>query len=202
MNVQERLKFAIRKVLDQPHFRKVALEVSASDTATDLTEEVNAMIEEVDRRRMVREFFAAVGQRQPGFGGATEAEVRLGLQLVAEEFFELLEALVAVGSAESRAMFAGSKGAVMSVIDAHALEIDLPALVDATVDLDYVVEGLRVRLGVDGDPIWTAVHAANMAKRTGPIREDGKRLKPEGWTPPDVEGLLREQGWDGRKILT
>lgn len=90
--------------------------------------------------------------------------------------------------------------AIWDLIQSAPLCIDLPALVDATADLDYVVEGLRVRLGVDGDPIWEAVHAANMAKSTGPLREDGKRMKPEGWKAPDVEGLLREQGWEPGKI--
>lgn len=28
-------------------------------------------------------------------------------------------------------------------------------------------------------------------------REDGKILKPPGWTPPDIEGCLRAQGWKG-----
>lgn len=149
---------------------------------------------------MVREFFAAVGQRQPGFGGATEAEVRLGLRLVAEEFFELLDAAYGKCRLGIDSRIERAWQLVQGVVADNDPAIDLPALVDATVDLDYVVEGLRVRLGVDGDPIWAAVHAANMAKSTGPIREDGKRTKPEGWTPPDVEGLLREQGWDGGKI--
>ena len=29
-----------------------------------------------------------------------------------------------------------------------------------------------------------------MAKAGGPLREDGKRLKPPGWTPPDIAGVL------------
>lgn len=32
-----------------------------------------------------------------------------------------------------------------------------------------------------------------MDKLHGPIREDGKRLKPEGWRAPDIEGLIKEQ---------
>lgn len=147
----------------------------------------------MDRRQMVRDFFEAVGQRRPGFGGATEAEIRLGLRLVAEEFSELIDAAFGVDSGVGMP-------AIWDLIQSAPLCIDLPALVDATADLDYVVEGLRVRLGVDGDPIWEAVHAANMAKSTGPLREDGKRMKPEGWKAPDVEGLLREQGWEPGKI--
>ena len=29
-----------------------------------------------------------------------------------------------------------------------------------------------------------------MAKVGGPIREDGKRLKPEGWEPPNITKVL------------
>jgi predicted HAD superfamily Cof-like phosphohydrolase len=29
-----------------------------------------------------------------------------------------------------------------------------------------------------------------MEKLDGPIRADGKKLKPEGWKPPDIQGLM------------
>lgn len=29
-----------------------------------------------------------------------------------------------------------------------------------------------------------------MLDADGPVREDGKRLKPDGWTPPDIKGVL------------
>jgi hypothetical protein len=32
-----------------------------------------------------------------------------------------------------------------------------------------------------------------MAKVGGPVRPDGKKLKPEGWQPPDIAGILRAQ---------
>jgi len=34
-----------------------------------------------------------------------------------------------------------------------------------------------------------------MRKVGGVVREDGKRLKPEGWVGPDIEKCLRAQGW-------
>jgi predicted HAD superfamily Cof-like phosphohydrolase len=61
-------------------------------------------------------------------------------------------------------------------------------------DLDYVVEGTRLEFGIDGEPIAAEVHRANMAKTEGPVAPDGKRLKPPGWTPPDIAGVLRKQG--------
>lgn len=42
--------------------------------------------------------------------------------------------------------------------------VNLPELVDALGDLDYVTEGFRVVLGVNGSPIANAIHTANMTK--------------------------------------
>ncbi len=41
-------------------------------------------------------------------------------------------------------------------------------------------------LSVDLVPFFREVHRTNMLKVSGPIREDGKRLKPEGWQPPRI----------------
>lgn len=75
---------------------------------------------------------------------------------------------------------------------------DFPGAVDGLCDLIYVCLGAAVRWGVDLSPIFDAVHRANMAKDNGGTRGDGKVLKPPGWTPPDIAGLLKAQGWDGR----
>lgn len=85
-------------------------------------------------------------------------------------------------------------------------EPDLPAMVDALADMDYVNAGTRLVLGVDGAPIAADVHRANMAKEPimcwsggtenrlvpDPIK---KPTKPEGWKAPDTAARLREQGW-------
>jgi predicted HAD superfamily Cof-like phosphohydrolase len=80
----------------------------------------------------------------------------------------------------------------------HAmLEFNVPEVADAIADLIYVLLGTAVTYGIDIGPIWDAVHAANMAKSGGRQREDGKWEKPAGWRPPDIDGLLRQQGWEG-----
>ena len=76
-------------------------------------------------------------------------------------------------------------------------ERNLPAFVDGIADLVYVALGLANAVGVDLDPIFAAVHQANMAKLGGQKREDGKQMKPEGWAPPDIAAELRKQGWRG-----
>ena len=78
--------------------------------------------------------------------------------------------------------------------DAFANE-DLPGEVDAILDGIYLRLGRLNEMGVDADPIFRAIHRANMAKVGGGTREDGKITKPPGWTPPDVAGELVKQGW-------
>jgi predicted HAD superfamily Cof-like phosphohydrolase len=68
---------------------------------------------------------------------------------------------------------------------------------DAIADSIYVLIGTALEFGIPLPKIWDAVQAANMAKvdpTTGKVRkrEDGKVLKPEGWTPPDIEGIIKE----------
>lgn len=70
-------------------------------------------------------------------------------------------------------------------------------LVDGAVDTIVVCLGLLHSLGIDPGKAWAEVHRSNMAKidpATGKVlkREDGKVQKPAGWTPPDMERVVRE----------
>ena len=69
---------------------------------------------------------------------------------------------------------------------------DLVEAIDGLCDVIYVAYGAAAEFGIDLAPFWDEVQRTNMAKKDGPIREDGKRLKPEGWTPPDIKGILEE----------
>ncbi len=70
---------------------------------------------------------------------------------------------------------------------------DLEGIADGLADLIYVSLGAAVTYGIDLRPVWDEVHRSNMAKQGGATRADGKILKPEGWTPPDVAGVLARQ---------
>lgn len=66
---------------------------------------------------------------------------------------------------------------------------------DALIDILVVTIGAIHSLGVDAEGAWQEVMRTNFAKidpETGKVRkrEDGKVLKPQGWTPPNLEPYL------------
>ena len=69
---------------------------------------------------------------------------------------------------------------------------DLVGTADAIVDLIYVLNGAADSWGLDIREVWKEVHKANMKKfpPDGPKIVNGKIVKPDGWTPPDVVGAL------------
>lgn len=75
---------------------------------------------------------------------------------------------------------------------------DMVATVDGLVDLLVVTISTAAEFGIDLDPFWSEVHRTNMAKLGGEVRADGKRLKPEGWEPPDLKSILTNH--DRQKI--
>lgn len=79
---------------------------------------------------------------------------------------------------------------VVGIDDPTTPAVRLVAVIDGLCDLLCVVYGAAAEFGVDLAPFWDEVHRTNMAKAGGPLREDGKRLKPPGWVPPDIAGVL------------
>lgn len=132
----------------------------------------------------------------------SDEDVRFRLNLIAEEFFELLEAAgYYIGAVER-----GKVDASDICKSRIQRDVDLPAFVDALADLDYVVEGTRIVFGVNGHPIAAEVQRANMSKvpaKTGDRygghgAEIVRPKKPEGWEGPDIGGELKMQGWGCR----
>jgi len=67
---------------------------------------------------------------------------------------------------------------------------------DALIDILVVTIGAIHSLGANGEAAWQEVMRTNFAKIdpvTGKVRkrEDGKVLKPEGWTPPNLAPFTR-----------
>lgn len=69
---------------------------------------------------------------------------------------------------------------------------DLIGAIDGMIDTIVVVLGTAVEFGIDLEPFWNEIHKTNMAKQGGETRKDGKKLKPEGWVPPDLKGVMVE----------
>lgn len=90
------------------------------------------------------------------------------LKLIREEHNELLSAL----------------------LDADAVE-----QLDALIDILVVTIGAIHSAGFDAEGAWKEVMRTNFAKidkHTGKVRkrEDGKVLKPQGWTSPDLKPFV------------
>lgn len=69
----------------------------------------------------------------------------------------------------------------------------LPKIADSLADIIYVAIRCAIIHGIDLRPVWEEVHKANMLKEGGHKREDKKILKPPGWVPSDIAGVLARQ---------
>lgn len=78
---------------------------------------------------------------------------------------------------------------------------DVEQLFDAMIDLIYVATGTLIMMGLDDEAIiagWNEVQRANMSKKRVESADKSKRghsydvVKPEGWTPPDIAGVVVE----------
>lgn len=68
---------------------------------------------------------------------------------------------------------------------------------DALIDILVVTIGAIHSMGADAEGAWNEVMRSNLAKidpKSGRVlkREDGKVLKPEGWTAPELDPYLNE----------
>ncbi len=74
------------------------------------------------------------------------------------------------------------------------LKDDQVGIAQECADLIWTVCGLAHGLGIPLNEVWAEVRRSNGDKigADGEVlrREDGKILKPEGWTPPDIVGVL------------
>lgn len=90
---------------------------------------------------------------------------RLRKHLMYEEFLELMDGMDACNIAD---------------------------IADGCADVIVTVLGTAAEYGIPFDKIWAEVHRSNMDKKGGPMRADGKMLKPEGWLPPQIRSILAE----------
>lgn len=128
----------------------------------------------------VRQFHEQMGLETKG-KTTDGALLNLRLDLVLEEMQELVEA-AGFRSDDKLGIKLSEKPDPVEMLDAMA-------------DLVYVTVGWAVSHGWDFEEAFRRVHASNMTKipKDGKIkyREDGKVLKPDTFTPPDLEDLVK-----------
>ena len=103
--------------------------------------------------------------------GMNDEQFKMYCNLITEEYTELSEAITAGDKVET---------------------------LDALVDILVVTIGAINSMGADGEGAWREVMATNFAKidrQLGKVRrrDDGKILKPEGWTPPNLAKFLKRE---------
>jgi predicted HAD superfamily Cof-like phosphohydrolase len=113
-------------------------------------------------------FMRACDQSVEGFN---QEQFKLYINLIEEEFKELKEAIN---------------------------NNDMLETLDALEDILVVTIGAIHSAGMDGEGGWKEVMKTNFAKidkDTGKVRkrEDGKVLKPVGWTPPDLKTFITKE---------
>lgn len=69
---------------------------------------------------------------------------------------------------------------------------------DALIDILVVTIGALHSMGADAEGAWREVMRSNLSKideNTGKVnkREDGKVLKPDGWSPPHLQPFLPKE---------
>ena len=139
----------------------------------------------------VKEFMQKVGQDTPEGAVIPDEKIRiLRAKLILEEALETVAAMgvtVHVG---------GQEVAEEELVYAAPNDVDLKEVVDGCADISVVTIGTLIAFGVDDEPVLEEVDASNLRKfGAGSYRrEDGKWMKPPGWTPPDIMGAI-DRGW-------
>jgi predicted HAD superfamily Cof-like phosphohydrolase len=121
----------------------------------------------MNTRDDVKNFMLAAEQAvEEGVQGKFTQQALMYHDLIKEEFFELSMAV---------------------------RSFDMVETADACADLIWVIEGLCHSLGIPLQKVWDEVARSNMSKCiNGKLikREDGKVLKPDTYSPPDIKTIL------------
>lgn len=141
---------------------------------------------------MTREFHEALDLPVSDVLGQIPPErVRLRANLIGEEVAELLCAITGQPKARAKLFKDGMRHLIEDLF-AEVYPADLVETADGCVDVHVVTSGTAVEFGIPEDAVYEEVHDSNMAKKGGPTREDGKKLKPEGRVAPDVDKVLAQ----------
>ena len=139
----------------------------------------------------IKSFMQKVGQDTPEGAVVPDEKTRiLRAKLILEEALETVDALgvhvhiEGIEIVEEGLQYSGGG------------EINLQEVADGCADISVVTMGTLIAFGIDDEPLLEEVDASNLRKfgEGSYRREDGKWMKPPGWTPPDIMGAIYK-GW-------
>lgn len=163
-------------MLDMRQVRAAMLEVEKIDSS--------------DPQTLVAEFHAKMGlpvASEPTVGTPEQRMLRFRL---------MLEEVIEWGRAANLYVWSESGDEIESVrnltIEHGDGKPDLTQMTHELADVQYVVSGTAVELGLPLREAVPLIHEANMRKEPGNMDSGGKIRKPEGWTPADVSPLLKK----------
>jgi predicted HAD superfamily Cof-like phosphohydrolase len=113
-----------------------------------------------------------------------------------EKFMRACEQTTGVFDQKQFAMYVGLIEEEFKELTEAVNNHDQVETLDALVDILVVTIGAIHSMGADGEGAWKEVMGTNFAKIdriTGKVRrrEDGKVLKPVGWTPPNLKPFIK-----------
>ena len=153
------------------------------------------MSEQKPTIELVREFHSTFDHPIAPIPTVGTRELReLRIALIAEELSELCVALQVELRLHVFIPGITPGGCTLKVNALENSHIDLVEAADALGDIDYVVAGTNLALGIPADKVINEIHRSNMSKN-GPDgiplrREDGKILKGPNYTPPQLEKII------------
>jgi len=145
----------------------------------------------------VAAFMRRFGQPTPGAPCVPpEDVVRNRCRWQMEETLELLGACFG-GDDEAGGIIVYLRAGAERLIDDCAVRVDLVAYADANADIRYVAYGNDIAAGIDSREVDAEVAASNDSKEM-PDEPGGKVRKGAGYKPPNIAGILKDQGWKDR----
>lgn len=142
-----------------------------------------------DHQKRVEKFMLLAGQSVAGWPSLRSADIRkFRAEMILEEAMETIK-----GLGFSLEWFGGE------LLLRETCAPNLIEIADGCADVKVVITGTLSALGISDEPLQWEVDQNNLNKfgPGGYRREsDGKWIKPPGHLPPDIEGILRAQGWE------
>ena len=130
------------------------------------------------------------GQITPDSPKMPDADVReRQARLILEEALETVEALGFLVRSYRPDAYIGPR---LTDIDLERMDPNLVEIADGCADMSVVAMGTLLSCGIDDVELLKEVDESNLRKfgEGSYRREDGKWMKPPGWEPPNIQGVL------------